>query len=468
MIERFEGDKVIWMIVLLLMMFSVLSVFSSTSLLAQQTSTDRLSIVKEQIFIVAAGLVVIGICYVIRNIKVFEWFSKWGFAVSFALLVMLVANVHLGSLVRAAEINGARRILFMMGLQIHVYEIVKVAMVMYLAWAVNALKEEDYRNTNGESCDKFHIANRLASKYESLSFLAQPIWKKVFYIYVPILLVCALILKSGTSSALFIGGIMVLTIYIGGVNLKEVFALGAAAALYVGLCFFLYKVSDHKIKLSDRIVTAAGRMDNSDDQDMEILKAMPRNSLEFQEALDNLKQPVSALIAIKEGGILGKGPGRSTQRYIVPVIFGDYMFSFIVEEYGWWGALIIMILYASLIARGSLLAKNCENYFAKVALAGLIMMISAQAFMHIAINVHLVPQTGQTLPLISHGASSFLAFSLAFGLILSMSRMIHKRMVKAMEAADPILVHTEGADDVRDGLSQLEDMEDGNYLDEEM
>ena len=133
------------------------------------------------------------------------------------------------------------------------------------------------------------------------------------------------------------------------------------------------------------------------------------------------------------------------------------MFSFIVEEYGLWGALIIIILFASLLARGALLAKNCDNYFAKVVLAGLVLMISLQAFMHMAINVHLVPQTGQTLPLISHGASSFLAFSIAFGIILSISRMIHVKVQKQLDKAEPIIVHT--PDEVRDGLDDLEALE---------
>ena len=78
-----------------------------------------------------------------------------------------------------------------------------------------------------------------------------------------------------------------------------------------------------------------------------------------------------------------------------------------------------------------------------------------------AINVHLVPQTGQTLPMISHGASSFLAFSVGFGVILSISRMIHTKVQKAIDAAEPIRVQNE--DEVRDTLSDLENMETEDY-----
>ena len=413
MIANFKGDKVIWMIVLMLMMFSLLSVFSSTSLLAQQMKTDRLAILKEQILTVAIGLGVIWFCYRFVSIKVFETLSQFGFILSLGLLVILVGNLNLG-FIQSAAINGAQLILKMFGFQIHVYEIVKIAMVMYLAWAVNAFKE-----------DRLWFANFLAGHFKRLEFMASPLAKKILYIYLPIIITTALILVGGTSSALFIGGIMILTIFVGGVDLREIIVLGLVAALYLGAAVFLDKATDGKVVLSGRIHTAMHRLNNDDDTNMQILMTAPKNSKEFQDAADQLKQPVSALIAIKEGGVLGKGPGGSTQRYVVPVIFGDYMFSFIVEEYGLWGALIILLLYSSLIPRGALLAKNCEDYYGKVVLAGLTLTISLQAFMHICINVHLAPQTGQTLPLISHGTSSFLVFCIAFGVILSISRTIH-------------------------------------------
>ena len=313
-VENFKGDKVIWMIVLLLMMFSILSVFSSTSLLAIQQKTTRISIVKEQFIIVAAGLAIIGICYFIRNIKVFEWLSQWGFLLSLTLLVILNAHLNLG-FISAQKINDAWRNLSFLGLQIHVYEVVKIAMILYLAWAVNAFKD-----------DSFALANFFSSRFPRLAFLAEPFWKKLIYIYMPVLVVTALILRDGTSSALFIGGMMILTIFIGGVNLKEIAGLAAIGIVYIALSFVLYEKTDGRINLSNRTSTAMHRLrehKKSGDK-MDILLTAPRNSKQFQDALDDLKQPVSALVAIQEGGVLGKGPGQSTQRYVVPVLFGDY------------------------------------------------------------------------------------------------------------------------------------------------
>lgn len=135
-------------------------------------------------------------------------------------------------------------------------------------------------------------------------------------------------------------------------------------------------------------------------------------------------QPVGAKLAIKEGGLFGKGVGRSDQKYVVPVIFSDYMFSFIIEETGVLGAVILIILYYSLLARGVNVAKHCPDYFDKVVVTGYSILITAQAFMHMLVNVHfpLIPQTGQTLPLLSHGSTSFLVFCAVLGIMLSLSR----------------------------------------------
>jgi cell division protein FtsW len=155
---------------------------------------------------------------------------------------------------------------------------------------------------------------------------------------------------------------------------------------------------------------------------------------EYNHMVDSLSQPVSAKIAVHEGGLLGKGIGNSTQKYRVQNIYGDYMYSFIIEEYGLAGGLAILILYISLLARSSMIARMCNNDFAKYALGGLSLMITGQAFMHIMVNVDIGPMTGQTLPLISHGASAFLVFCLAFGIILSISRMAKKKIQRVEEA----------------------------------
>ena len=176
---------------------------------------------------------------------------------------------------------------------------------------------------------------------------------------------------------------------------------------------------------------------------MQKLLQSPRGSKDWNEARDELQQPVGALMGIKEGGLLGKGIGNSTQKYAVPVYFGDYMFSFIVEETGLWGAALLILLYFSLLARGTLVAKECDNYYDKIIVTGLILLVTGQAFMHMAVNVHLplVPQTGQTLPLVSHGTNSLLVFSMVFGILLSISKDARENMARREAEAEPIIEH---------------------------
>ena len=434
LLDRFTGDKVIFLIALFLMLISVISVFSSTPLLAIELKSDRTSIMVDQLKLVGLGFVIILALYGFFKVEWYRKMSKWGFAISFVLLSILVFKLNFG-FVRAGEINGARRILILAGKQIHIYEFVKIFMIMYLGWALDTYKEHGFK-----------FLPTLASKFERLAFLEKDIWQKIFYIYLPILLVTLMVSTGSNSSAMFIGGIMILMVLIGGLEIKDVALVGAVLVVAFGCMFGAYKMG---ILKDTRLGTLVSRITNDDDATMDILLTSEPYSKNWQKAKDALDQPVGALLAIKEGGFWGKGIGNSTQKYQVPVIFGDYMFSFIVEEAGLWGALLLILLYYSLLARGTLVAKQCDKYYDKMIVTGLIILVTGQAFMHMAVNVHLplVPQTGQTLPLVSHGANSFLAFSLVFGILLSISRDARENMDRLEQQAEPIIEHDDWTQD---------------------
>ena len=101
--------------------------------------------------------------------------------------------------------------------------------------------------------------------------------------------------------------------------------------------------------------------------------------------------------------------------------------------------------------------RNCDDRFAKYAIAGLSVMISAQAMMHILVNCDVGLLTGQTLPLISYGTSAFLCISIAFGIILSISRMATRKVEREAAKADPIVTFKQ--DDVKDRLDLLNEYE---------
>ena len=426
--DRFSGDKVILLIALFLMLISVISVFSSTPRLANDTGSDRVSIMVDQLKVVAIGFVLIFSLYYFGRVEWYKKASMLGFSLSFLFLLILVTNLNLG-FVKAGEINGARRILLVAGKQIHIYEFVKLFMIMYLGWALDTYK-------NGE----FRWARLLSEKFPRLAFLGKDIWQKILYIYLPILVTTLMVMMGSNSSALFMGGIMVLMVLVGGIDAKDIGYVVLVGLVGIGVMFGAYKAGWLK---ESRIGTAIGRITQDDDATMQQLLSSKRESLQWRQARGKLDQPVGALLAIKEGGIMGKGIGNSTQKYQVPVIFGDYMFSFIVEETGIWGALILIILYFSLLARGTMVARECDKYYDKVIVTGLIILVTGQAFMHMAVNVHLplVPQTGQTLPLVSHGTNAFLVFSVVFGILLSISKDARENIARREAEAKPLIEH---------------------------
>lgn len=409
--DRLEGDKVVWVITLMLILLSAVCLFSSTSRLLESGQT-RIDIVRSQLITIAAGLAIIIVLYNIRNINVFRFLAPFGFPLSLALLAILDLHQKVGPF-EPIKINEVYRILSVGGVQVHVFEVVKVAMVMYLAWAMDALEKRKIK----------WPANLFA--------------RRLIFVYLPFIVTMLAVIPGSNSSALFIGGIMFIVILLGGGSRRDMLVLAAAALLVVSSCFGIYKLSDGKYMT--RIGTGISRVTEKNNWADSVMAAKPYSD-DYYRYLDKIRQPYGAKIAIKEGGIVGKGPGQSTQRYMVPDMSEDYMFSFIVEEYGLLGGILVILLYVSLLARGSLIARNCgSDLFAKISVAGLSLLIVLQAFLHITVNADIGPMTGQTLPLVSHGKSAFLCFCVAFGVILSISRMMSDRMKKEQKNAEPIV-----------------------------
>ncbi len=445
-IDSIEGDKVIWIIVLLLILTSVLAIFSSTSLLPGES---RIDIMKSHALIAIIGLGIIFVMYKwIRWIGLYRFISKFGFIGTFILLFILDLHMDLG-FIKAQYINKAWRTLGFFGLQIHVFEVAKVAMVMYLAWALHSYKQDCEAMENGEESKTFGIANRLA-EHEKFKFMGKPFWKRAFYIYAPSLIICGMVLPGSNSSAIFLAIVLMGTMLIGGMPFRELLLSVLTVALLFGILFGTYKLTG-----ADPI----GRMETLESRlnmtyDTEILEKYEIDTKEFYAARDSIKQPYGAKVAVHEGGITGKGSGNSTQKYSVTHIYSDYMYSFLIEEYGLLGGIFILLLYVSLIARSSVIARLCGNEYAKIVVGGLAFLITGQAVMHMLVNVDIIPMTGQTLPLISDGASAFLVFCFAFGLILSISRMAKKKIQTIEEHV------LNNNDDIQERINILEQIDD--------
>ncbi len=417
-----KGDKVVWMIVLILTMISLVAISGSTSQLLGAEASSRAQLLWKHAVICAGGFLLILCCFLIPK-SWFEKLSKCGFIVSFILLGVLLTGFK-GDNFGVGDINGAVRSINIFGLQLHVFEIVKVAMVMYLAWASKAWYNDSFSLSKKIASFTVKVKDKEGQvrETEPFAWVGKRFWEFFFYILLPVGAVVAMIIPKGSSSsAMFIGVVMLATLAVGGVKLKHIFAIMLLGLSIVGGAFGLYKVSDGK--LCHRVGTAISRMGEKPTVD-DLFKAREtygKESSQYKKILQKIQQPYAAQIAIHEGGLLKRGFGGSTQKYVVPVMYGDFMFSFILEETGFLGGVAIILLYLSLVARGMIIVKNCDDLFDQTAVAGLILLIVGQAFMHIFINLGIGPLSGQTLPLISHGSTAFLCFSIAFGIILAIS-----------------------------------------------
>ena len=422
MLDNLEGDKVIWTIVFLLMMISILAISSSTSLMAIAKGTSRLTYIRGQVILCLGGMGLIIALYHIGKIGIFWIVSRYGFLLSFLMTAFVACHITFLPIIKASTINQTWRCISIFGFQVHVFEFTKVLMIMYISWAMEAIR------TNQTT-----MADELG-KLKHLAYLKTKNGKYLFYVILPIIIISALILPGSNTSAIFTGSILFITALIGGLPMRHVMILGSACIIGLTAMFGLYKATG----FPERMGTFESRL--QDKNWLERLDTLKSGTLEFQKVLDESKQPISAKIAVSEGGWLGKGPGQSTQRYVTAVMYEDYMFSFIVEEYGIAGAILIFLIYGSLLSRVSTIVRNCDNRYARTMIAGLVILISLQAMLHICVNVDFGPLTGQTLPMISHGKTSFIAFCCAFGIILSISKMVKKKMDRQAAAAEPIFV----------------------------
>lgn len=443
-----DGDRVIWIVVVLLMMLSIVAIFSSTSLLAIKEKVSRVAIFWGQLKVVGLGMGIILLCTIIHNIRFFRGISRWGFFVSLVLLLMLDTHIHIGSFIRALNVNGAYRAISIGGFSLQVFEVVKVAMVMYLAWAVQTYES-----------GKFKLALTLGTKYPNIfGWLKEASAQRWVFIFLPMIIVVALIFPGSTGSALLVGIVMFATVIIGGLKWKDLIVPIIAAIAGVVLLVGLHIVSSGKVL--PRMETAFNRLKielpypdaqaRASQRERISIKTVDPSQLkpgtqQFRDYLDEIRQPAAAEIAIVQGGraIVGKGPGKSTQKYVVPVMFEDYMFSFIVEEYGLLVGFIIIIMYMSLFARGAIIVHNSTNRYAKACVGGLVFLITFQALFHIMVNCNIGVLTGQTLPLISHGRCSFICFSFAFGVILCISKMANNKIKQQQKEEGDLMARDE-------------------------
>lgn len=368
----FKGDKVIWIIIIILCIISLIVVYSATSSLAYRRYGGNTThfLLKQGGFLLIGLLVVWGV-----HLIHYQWFKRLSGLMLFItiplLAVTLVAGTNLNDASRWLEIPG-------LGISFQTSDLAKLVLITYVATALSRRQEQIKSFKEG--------------------FLP---------IIVPVLIVCALILPANLSTAGLLGLASLTTMFIGRIKFTHIAALLGAGAVAVGLFIAVslyFKMDNRAQTWVNRVVAFTG-------------KGSP----------DANFQANHSKIAIASGGLVGKGPGRSTQRNILPHPYSDFIFAIIVEEGGLLMGIIVMALYLVLLWRGCAIVKAAQYTFPAFLAFGLTVLIVLQAMVNMAVAVNLMPVTGQTLPLVSMGGTSLLLTCVAFGMILSVSRTQNKQ-----------------------------------------
>ena len=387
----FGGDRVLWVIITALMTISVLVVYSSTAKMAYMPSSgsSTTEFLHSQLGLLALCVVVLFVAHRFNS----AFYRKISYLAFFVAFGLTLAVYFVGT----ASINGAARWINIFGFQFQPSEMLKIAIIMYLA-RVLADRQQKIATMQIVPSLKFW-------KWNTPKQIR--IWKQGgIPIFMPIVLSCMVIMPAHTSSAVLVFGISLVLLYIGRVNRDEILRILLWAVVGASLVGILGLGRSH---------TAGGRIETWID-----VWTQDRTKVAVQDLSDTER----AMIAINNGGIMGRGAGQSSMRVEMTHPESDYAFALFVEEYGIVIAMILIALYVWVFFRAIEIFRQCPEKYPSLLSLGIALLITIQALLHIMVSVNILPETGQPLPLISRGGSSLLFTSAGLGMILSVSRQI--------------------------------------------
>jgi len=368
-INGVRGDKWIWLIVILLSLISCLSVYSAIGTLAYKRGVGAESILMKHLAMVIGGIVLMYISHKL-DYRYYSGISK--------LLMIITIPLLLYTLLFGSHVNEASRWIAIpgTGLSFQTSDLAKLALITFLARSLSK-KQENIKDVKE-------------------SFI--PIMGSVCVVFI-------LIALANLSTALMLFGVSILLLIIGRISIKQIAVVCLAGAILLAGVVFL---GPRRHTYISRIHTF-----------MHPEIANPDKSFQADHAK----------IAIATGGIFGKGMGNSNEVNYLPEAYSDEIYAIIVEEYGLVGGIILIGIYLFLLYRCIKIVTKAPKAFGALLAAGLSFSLTIQAFANMAVAVGLGPVTGVPLPFVSMGGTSILFTSIAFGIILSVSRDIDSRDV---------------------------------------
>ncbi|MDP4263060.1 MAG: FtsW/RodA/SpoVE family cell cycle protein [Bacteroidota bacterium] len=392
LVSKTKGDKVIWALTVLLVLVSLLAVYSATGSLAYKNYKGNTEVyLFKQVAFILVGLFVVYFAHRI-NYTFYSGIAKILFILTIPLLVYtLFFGVSMN--------EGSRWIrLPFINMTMQTSDLAKLALFMYLA--------------------------RLLSKKQEVI----KDWKKGFLpVIIPVGITCLLIAPANLSTALLLGASCLMLLFIGRARTKHILATIGLAAIPIVFLVAAAVIRHKSGNNVDEVVavkkTPSGIFGRADTWISRV-----ENFIYGSKEADNdeMYQVNQAKIAIANGGLFGVGPGNSTTRDYLPQAYNDFIFAIIMEEYGFIGGAFIVFIYLVFLFRCIRIFKKCPYAFGAFLALGLSFTLAIQAIANMAVTVNLFPVTGVTLPLVSMGGTSFIFTCLAIGIILSVARNVEQ------------------------------------------
>ncbi len=365
-------DYSLLFIVLFLVGFGMVMVFSSSSYEANLKLGDSTKYLRQQLFASILGLVAM---MVVANIPYHFWerFAVPAYIGSAVLILLIIPFGH--------SSGGATRWLYIGPLSLQVAEVAKLGMILFLSSLI---------------CK---MGKRIRTNKGFMLVLAIPL---------PIALMIWQI-TNNLSSAIIVMAIAVLMLFVSCPDYKRFFFLGVIT-LAVAAAAVFYVVQ-----------TAQAHVDDLDFRGARVLAWLDPEAY----SSDTGFQTLQALYAIGSGGVLGKGLGQSMQkRGFLPEAQNDMIFSIICEELGLFGGIAVIIMFLMLIWRLMIIANNASDLYGALLVVGVMGHIAVQVILNIAVVTNTIPNTGISLPFISYGGSSVMFLLIEIGITLSVAKGI--------------------------------------------
>jgi cell division protein FtsW len=380
--DYITGDNFLWALVLVLLLFSFLPVYSASSNLAylpRGTGNTTQYLVKHFAHVVI-GLLLL---YTVHRVP-YNYFKGLSILLLPIVVLLLFYTAMQGTTMGGAN---AARWLTIPGVGVQ-FQTSTFAFVVLMVWVAKYLSS---------------IKDKVITFKESLL----PLW-------LPVGVVLALVLPANFSTTALIFAMVLLLCFVGGYPKR--YLLSIIGAGIITLALFVTTAKAFPGLFSNRVDTWASRI----------------VSFSGEGDSDTTYQVDRAKTAIAKGFIFGEGPGKSTSKHVLPQSSSDFIFAIVIEEFGLIGGVFLLSVYMFFLFRIVIIATKADSTFGKLLVIGVGFPIVFQALVNMAVAVNLMPVTGQTLPFISSGGTSILMSCMSVGIVLSVSR---KRQLDQQTAA---------------------------------